>query len=202
MHLAGTTIIEHLDSAYCIESQQRQVGQIVVGEGFVVEVRVDQAQPAQTVAAAPVGGEVGKKHGTRVADHDGPDVSTAIQQDADLALDLARDLGKGAGELGRYNALGTTAPGGKTRQPPERRGTEATGVTGQANRSLPSNNKPERAYARTVGIGRLAYVRTSPLLSLQHDPPNDLLAFNGVKRLLGLAQFGNIHSLKPLPEDG
>lgn len=168
----------------------------------MVEMRVHETKPAQTVAAAALGAEVGEKHGTRVADHHGVDVSTAVQQNAHLALNLPGDLGKGSREFGRYNAVGTTAPGGKTRQPPERRGAEAVGVTGQANRSLPSNNKPDRTCARTVGIGGLAYARTSPLLSLQHDPANDLLAFNGVEGFLGLAQFGHIHSLEPLPEDG
>ena len=73
-----------------VEPEQREVGQVVARERLAAQVRVDEPQAAKASAAAADTAEIGQEDLRRVADHHVLDRAAAIDQDADLAVQLRR----------------------------------------------------------------------------------------------------------------
>ena len=86
-----------------IQPQQRQVDQIVARQRLVAQVRVHQAQAAEAAAPGADAADLGQVDARRVADEHVFDLAAPPDQDADLALDLARDT------LHRYAASSADA---------------------------------------------------------------------------------------------
>ena len=128
MDAPGLAVLADLDGAHRVEPQQREVGLVVAGQRLAVEVGVDQPQAAEAVRAGAAAPDVGQGELAGVADHDPLDVALAVEQHADLAADLAGDLGEVARQLGRDHLVGVDAPPVGAAQGVELGGLEAEGV--------------------------------------------------------------------------
>ncbi len=82
-----------------IETEQGEVGQVVLGQGFTAQVGVDQAQTAEATGAPAQSADVGQHQLRCIADHDVLDAAPAIDEHADLSMKLGRDLAQVAGQL-------------------------------------------------------------------------------------------------------
>ena len=83
-----------------VEPQQREVGEVVARERLAAQVRVDEPQAAEAARAAAHAAEVGQDDLRRVADDHVLDRAAAIDQHADLAVQLRRLRRELRGELG------------------------------------------------------------------------------------------------------
>ena len=106
---ARVAVRSHADRGHEVQAQQRQVREVVLGQGLVVQVGVNAAQAAEASGSGPV--VVGRRDddAARVADHDEHDPAGAFDQHPDLAPDLMRQQAEVAGELGRDEDLGRHA---------------------------------------------------------------------------------------------
>jgi hypothetical protein len=100
VQLAGAAASVDHDGGDQIEAQQREVGEVVAGEGLAAQVGVDQAQAAEAAGGAAQTADVGQGDLRRVADEDVGDLAAPIDQHADLTVHRRRDLGEVAGQLG------------------------------------------------------------------------------------------------------
>ena len=94
----------HVDGRHQIESQQRQVCQVVLRERLAAEVRVNAAQSAKASRSDADAFEVGQLDAAIVADHHVLHVTLAIDQRADLSACFVRQLADLASEF-RSNYL-------------------------------------------------------------------------------------------------
>ena len=98
------------DRRHQVEAEERQVGEIVLGQRLAAQVRVDQAQPAEAPRAAAQTSDV-RQHQLRCVPHDDVlDRTSPVDQDPDLAVELRRDLAHGGGELVRNHLTRRHAP--------------------------------------------------------------------------------------------
>ena len=96
----GQAVFLHPDGRHHVEPQQGEVGEIVPGERLALEVGVHQAQATQAHLAGTRAAHVGELELVRVADDHRLDVSLAVEEHADLAVGLQRELGQVPGQLG------------------------------------------------------------------------------------------------------
>jgi hypothetical protein len=101
-HQTREAILTDFDRRHRVETQKRQIGQVVAGQRLRRQVSVETPQSAE----APLGDtkplQVGKHDLARVA-HDNPlDLAFAVDEDADLTTDLTGDFGELTGEIVRY----------------------------------------------------------------------------------------------------
>jgi len=93
---AGKPVPQHLERSNEIKPQESKVCKIIIVQRFVVQVRVDQAQPAEARASPAISGKVRQEHRARISNDAGPDVAPAIDQHTHLALDFAGNLRESA----------------------------------------------------------------------------------------------------------
>ena len=93
-----------------IEPQQRQVDEIVARQRLAAQVRVHQPQAAEAAAAGADAADLGQVDARRVAHDHVLDLAAPLDQDPDLALDLARDLAQVRRQLGRRDLRGAEPP--------------------------------------------------------------------------------------------
>ena len=92
---AGRPSGQHADRRHQVQPQQRQVDEVVARQRLVAQVGVHQAQAAEAAAAGADAADLGQVDARGVADEDVLDLAAPADQDADLALDLARDARTG-----------------------------------------------------------------------------------------------------------
>jgi hypothetical protein len=93
-----------------VQTQEREVVQVVLRQLLAAEVRVYGAQAAESALADARALEVGPLHAARVADDDVLDVALAVDERAYLPPRLVRKLGELPRELGRDDLLRRDAP--------------------------------------------------------------------------------------------
>ena len=94
MQLTGQSFGRHEDGGHGVEAEQRKVGEVVAGEGFTLEMGVDQAKAAQSRLACSGATDVWQDQATGLADHHPLDLAFSAQEYAELAPSLERKLGE------------------------------------------------------------------------------------------------------------
>ena len=61
MDSSGVPLCIDLEGSHHVETQQRQIRQVIVIESIGVQVRVDEAKSAQAVPRLPICAEIGEK---------------------------------------------------------------------------------------------------------------------------------------------
>ena len=135
--MPGQPVLADLDRGDEVEPQEREVGVVVARERLAVQVRVHEPEAAQAALPGAAAADVGQLELARVADDDGLDVALAVEEHANLAVGLARDLGQVARELGRDNRAGVDAAAVGAAEGVELGGLEAEGVAEDVLHSLP-----------------------------------------------------------------
>jgi hypothetical protein len=82
-------VLSGLNGGDEVEAEQGEVGQVVACERLALEVRVDEAQAAQAGLPRAGPADVRELEPRGVPDDDARDVSLAVEEDTDLAVDLA-----------------------------------------------------------------------------------------------------------------
>jgi hypothetical protein len=98
------------DRRHQIEPQQRQINEVVAGQRLVAEVRVHQAQPTKPATPGAQATDFREVDARGVADEDVLDLAAPVDQDAHLALDLARNAPQEGGQLSRGDLGRLQAP--------------------------------------------------------------------------------------------
>jgi hypothetical protein len=93
-----------------IETQEREVGEVVLRQLFAAQVRVDAAQSAKAVFGDACSFQVGEFNAPRIADDNVFDVAFAVNQDADLPSCFVREFGELARKFWRNDLLWRDAP--------------------------------------------------------------------------------------------
>lgn len=151
VHGPGKAIFQDLDRRDEVQAQQSEVGEIIIIQRLMIEVRVDEAKAREAVASTPVRAEIGQVDGARVAHEDVFNVAAAVKQDADLALDLGGEFGQGAGKLGADDALRGRLARGQLLQALERGGAESVRVAYEANGRSPGMQRAGEACEAIPG---------------------------------------------------
>src|SRR5690606_27746665 len=107
---AGQAVLPRLDLADEVQAQVRQVGEVVARQALALQVRMHQAQTAETSLATTGAPDLGHPELVGVADDDVLDLPLSGDEHAHLAPDLSRDLGQMAGELRADHLVGAQAP--------------------------------------------------------------------------------------------
>ena len=107
---AGEPIGQRRDRDHRIESQEREVGEIVAGERLGAQMGVDAAQSAQAPAPGAHPAPIRQLDRARVAHHHVGDGAGPIDQHADLAPGLAGQLGEVPREFLGDQAIGRNLP--------------------------------------------------------------------------------------------
>jgi hypothetical protein len=80
----------HINRDHQIEPEQREVGEVVLGQFFAAQVCVDGAQAAEAVGGDARPLQVGPLDAAGIADDDILDVALAVNERADLSARLER----------------------------------------------------------------------------------------------------------------
>jgi len=107
---AGEAVIAGVDGADEIETQEREVGEVVRGELFAGEVGVDQAEPLETAGGGAKPVEIRDQDVVVRSDDDIGRLAAAGDQDADLTVDLPGELRELAGQVVGDDPLRRDAP--------------------------------------------------------------------------------------------
>jgi hypothetical protein len=126
----GQTLGRGADRDHRVEAQHGEVGLVVAVERAVAHVGVDAAQAAQAAATRAQSTPVGHRDAARVADHQVRHCSAPIDQHADLAAALRRELAELARELMRDETLGRKATLGQAFELAGLAGLQAVRVAG------------------------------------------------------------------------
>jgi hypothetical protein len=97
--LAGKSVVARLQGADEIESQQGEVRQVVRGEVFAGQVRMDQTEPLETAGGGTKALQGGDKDIVVRPCDDVSDFTTAGDQKADLTIDLAGEFRERPGQF-------------------------------------------------------------------------------------------------------
>lgn len=119
-----------LDRRDQVEPQERQIGEVVFGQPFGSEMRVNKPQPAQARTAPAKRRQVREEKGLCVPHNENADVTPAIDEQSDLAPDLDRDFTQRAGEFRRDDLIGSIPAPREPFEVFERLGFESARVAG------------------------------------------------------------------------
>src|SRR5713226_4532124 len=97
--MAWLAVGAHAESRDQVQAQERQVGQVVLTQRFVAQMRVNHPNAAERLPAEAIVREVGQDDLAVVPDDDVLDRAAAIDQQADLAPDLAGEPRAEPGQL-------------------------------------------------------------------------------------------------------
>ena len=110
LDLSRVAVFLHLDRCNQVQSQQSEVVQVVLSEGFAAQVCVDKAESAESSGAPTEPPDIGKIDVRRIAKNHIANVPVAGYQNADLSPKLFGERGKMPGQFRRYDLLGLDAP--------------------------------------------------------------------------------------------
>ncbi len=106
MEHAGQPVLADADRRHHVEPEQREVGEVVLGERLGLQVRVHEPQAAETDLTGAGAADVRQLELVRVADDHPLDLALAVHEHADLPVQLPGLLGEVAGELGAHDLVG------------------------------------------------------------------------------------------------
>jgi hypothetical protein len=104
MHGDGVDEGPGVDGHDEVEGEQGEVGEVVVVEGLTLEVRVNEPDPPEAPPPRPDTAEGGEVDGVGIAHHHVLHAAPTVDDDADLAPDVAGELGQLQGDLLGYDA--------------------------------------------------------------------------------------------------
>lgn len=110
MGMAGKTVAAGFQGADEVEAQQREVRQIVRGEVFAGQVRVDQTESAETAGGGAKTLQGRDQDVVVRPDDDVSDLTPAGDQQPDLTVDLAGEFRERPGQLVGDDPLRRDAP--------------------------------------------------------------------------------------------
>ena len=108
--ITGQAVVARLQGADEIEAQQREVRQVVRGEVFAGQVRVDQTKPPETAGGGTEAVQGGDKDVVVRPHDDVGDFTPAGDQKADLTIDLAGEFRERPGQFVGDDPLRRDAP--------------------------------------------------------------------------------------------
>ena len=123
--LAGKSVVARLQGADEIESQQGEVRQVVRGEVFAGQVRMDQTEPLETAGGGTEAVQGGDKDVVVRPYYDISDFTPAGDQKADLTIDLAGEFRERPGQFVGDDPLRREAPPVELSDPFDLRRSEA-----------------------------------------------------------------------------
>jgi hypothetical protein len=91
---------------YCghqIKPEEREVGEVILGKGFFVQVGVNKPESPQCLPAQRIIFEFGNKNSLCVSDNHMSDAAGSIDKDAYLPVEFMRQFREIAGELGAHD---------------------------------------------------------------------------------------------------
>jgi hypothetical protein len=118
------------DGGHQVEAKKREVDEVVAGQSFVAQVRVNETQTAEATPARSQTPELGQHELGRIADEDVLDLAATGDQHADLALNFARDGAELGGHFRGSHLFGKRAPTKETFEGFDFARFEARDVTG------------------------------------------------------------------------
>ena len=92
MERDGSTLGGDRDGATEVEAQPHEVGDVIFGEALTLEVGVHEAHATEAVTPAARSAEVGDKQLLGVSDDHVPHAPASVEGDAELAVELSREL--------------------------------------------------------------------------------------------------------------
>jgi hypothetical protein len=110
VQVRGAPVVGDPDRRHQVQAQQRQVDQVIAGQRLVAQVGVHQAQAAEAPAPRADTPQLGQGDARGVAHEHVFDVAAPVDQDPDLALDLARHLAQIGAELAGRDLLRPQPP--------------------------------------------------------------------------------------------
>lgn len=108
MHGPGAPAALDADGGDEVETEEGEVGEVVLRERLAAEVGVDEPETAKPTARGAKAADVGKDEPRRVPDDDVLNLAAPVDEDADLARYLRRDLAEEGRELGPTTSAGIT----------------------------------------------------------------------------------------------
>ncbi len=93
-----------------VQSQERQVGQILLVQRLPLEMGMNQSEPPQPQGSCSLAGEVGNSNAFLVADDDEFNPSPSPDKDPYLAANFTGKFGKKPGNLGCHHRLSGNPP--------------------------------------------------------------------------------------------
>jgi hypothetical protein len=158
---AGQTALLDRDRRNEVESQHAEVDEVIVRERLTTQMRVHQAQAAQTAEPCALPAKIGEHELPRLTDDHELDLSASVDQHADLTADLRGALGERTSELGARHAIRRHASSVETLESRKLARCKAEGVS--VNHAPPITPRMERlckreerlpaADSRPIGLG-------------------------------------------------
>jgi hypothetical protein len=109
---AGQSVVWiDVDRNHQIESQQSEVSEVVLSQAFAAQMRVQAAQSAEAIDGDADTFEVRKLDAPVISNHHIFDVTTAIDERADLSPRFVREFGQLAREFGCQYLVWRDPPG-------------------------------------------------------------------------------------------
>ena len=125
----GQVVFSAADGDHGVESQQCQVGCVIAGEALIPQVGMDAAQPPQAPASRAQAPPVRQLDGVGISHHRVGHRAPPVDENPDLAPDLAADGRQFASEFLGQQPIGRDAPPEKSLEGPDLAGLEAVGVS-------------------------------------------------------------------------
>jgi hypothetical protein len=98
-HVSGKPLFVHIDGRHQVQSQKRQVGEVIACERFTGEMSVDTTKPPEAPFCSTDSFEVRQNDLLGVADENPLHRSFATDEHPDLPVDFPGDFGQGSGKL-------------------------------------------------------------------------------------------------------
>jgi len=149
-------ILTNRDRDDRVESQQSEVGQIVSCQPLGGQVRVDQAEAAQSAPAGAQATPIGELDARWAADHHVLDIAPTVDQHADLATDLRGQLGQCASEVVRDEAVCLEASSAESLEGLRLTRLEAAGIAVNLDRDGSTPTPCEGCVASGARVGKPA----------------------------------------------
>jgi hypothetical protein len=109
LHAPEGRIVIGAQHSHRIQSQHSKVSQIVIRQSFPSQVRVDAPKPPESCATTSMPREVRDKDASLISHDNKLDVSTTVDENADLPSNFDRNIHEKAGDLGSDNLLGVNS---------------------------------------------------------------------------------------------
>ena len=113
MQDAGQAVVEHADRGHQVQAEEREVGEVVAGERLGLEVGVHQAKAAESDLAGARAADVRELELVGVPHHHLLHLTLAVEQHADLAMGVPRELGEVPRQFCAHNLVRRPRAGGK-----------------------------------------------------------------------------------------
>ena len=156
IQMAWLAVGAHAEGRDQVQAQERQVGQVVLTQRFVAQMRVDQPNAAERLPAEAIVREVGQDDLSVVPDDDVLDHAPTIDEQADLAPDLAGEPCAEPGQLPGDDGIFGHPAAVDMLQPPQLVGLEPREITVRRRNRAPSlrssaSDDPVRSGFKTQG---------------------------------------------------